>query len=238
MPSTAALDEILRRNLDVIAARVAAAAERAGRARSSVTTVVVSKTVGQPIVERLVALGVTDLGENRIQDSAAKVAAVRGPRWHLIGHLQANKARRAVEMFDVIHSIDSADLLARVDRIAGELSRAPRVLLQVTVSGEESKFGADESALDPLVDAARACSAVKVVGLMTMAPLDRAPEASRPHFKKLRALRDSLVASGRMPATFTELSMGMTNDFEVAVEEGATMLRVGRACFAGLSEPA
>ncbi len=243
MPSTVALDEILRRNLEAITARVAAAAQRAGRDASpgSITRVVVTKSVGLPIVERLHALGVTDLGENRIQDSAAKVAAVRGPRWHLIGHLQKNKVRRAVETFDVIHSIDSAELLDRVDRIAAEMGKSPRVLLQLNVSGEETKFGGDEAELDRMVDAAARCRAAQVVGLMTMAPLDREPEASRPWFRRLRELRDSLVASGRLGAAgaaFRELSMGMTNDFEVAVEEGATLLRVGRACFDGVADPA
>jgi len=176
----------------------------------------------------------SDFGENRIQDASPKIEALSGnPTWHLIGHLQANKARKAVELFSWIHSIDSERLLERVDGIAAELGRQPKVLLQVNISGEATKHGFDEATVRTTLARFRP-RAVNLAGLMTMAPFDE-PELARPVFARLRALRDELRNDGLVNADFQELSMGMTNDYEVAAEEGATLLRVGRALYRGVA---
>jgi pyridoxal phosphate enzyme (YggS family) len=191
--------------------------------------------VGPSIIARLVRVGAEHLGENRIADAEPKVRGLpAGPTWHLIGHLQSNKARRAVTHFAWIHSVDSVELLERLDRIAAETGRRPTVLLQVNVAGEAQKSGVAESGLASLVEKAARAEHLDVAGLMTMAPLTADPEASRPVFRRLRELRDALRSSGAAGPSFAQLSMGMTDDFEVAVEEGATLVRVGRALFRGI----
>lgn len=237
MHSQAELDSTLQRNFDRVRAAAAAAALRAGRKPESVRLVAVTKTVPANIVARLFQLGAQALGENRIQDAAPIIEEIGpGPEWHLIGHLQSNKVRRAVALFDWIHSIDSAALLERVAAVAAELGRRPRVLLQVNVSGEESKHGMTELEAEQLAAKALSRTDVAVAGLMTMAPLGREPEASRPHFRRLRELSERIAASNPGAVEFRELSMGMTNDFAVAIEEGATLIRVGRALFDGIEE--
>ncbi|MBK6940345.1 MAG: YggS family pyridoxal phosphate-dependent enzyme [Planctomycetes bacterium] len=238
MTALSGVASLLQRNLDAVRTRIAAAAAKGGRTADSVRLVAVTKSVGADVVRELLPLLPTpEFGENRIADAEERAAAVpAGPTWHLIGHLQANKVRRALNLFSWVHSVDDLDLLARIDRIAQELGRRPRILLQVNVSGEASKSGCTPEALRPLAQAAAAARHVEVVGLMTMAPLDREPEASRPWFRALRQLRDELARTGDMPAEFVHLSMGMTNDFEIAVEEGATLVRVGRALFLGLGD--
>lgn len=238
MTALSGVASLLQRNLDAVRGRIAAAARTSGRPADAVRLVAVTKSVGPEIVRELLPLmGAADFGENRIADAEERAAAVpKGPTWHLIGHLQANKVRRALNLFPWIHSVDDIDLLTRIDRIAHEEGVRPRILLQVNVSGEASKSGCSPEAVRPLARAAAAARHLDVVGLMTMAPLDREPEASRPWFRGLRALRDELIATGDMPSGFVELSMGMTNDFEIAVEEGATLVRVGRALFSGLGD--
>jgi pyridoxal phosphate enzyme (YggS family) len=227
----------LARNVAAVRARIAAAAARKGRDAAAVRLIAVTKSVPAGIAEHLVELGCFALGENRIQDAEPKIAALAarsGVEWHLIGHLQGNKAKRAVALFDWIHAIDGPELLARVDRLAAELGRAPRVLLQLNLSGEASKHGAaDEAAIRRLLDAGRAARAVRVVGLMTMAEESDDPETARPIFRKLRTILErERPLHGEH---FEELSMGMSGDFEVAVEEGATLVRVGRALFDGVA---
>lgn len=238
MNALSGVASVLLRNLDAVRGRIAAAAAKGGRTADAVRLVAVTKSVGPEIVRELVPLlQDAQFGENRVADAEERAAAVqKGPTWHLIGHLQANKVRRALGLFSWVHSVDDVDLLTRIDRIAHEVGVRPRILLQVNVSGEASKSGCTPEALRPLAVAAAAARHVDVVGLMTMAPLDREPEASRPWFRALRELRDELARSGDMPAGFTQLSMGMTNDFEIAVEEGATIVRVGRALFLGLGD--
>lgn len=227
--------DLLHRNLLGVTERIHDAATRAGRVADDVRLVAVTKSVDRGITQRLIELGATDLGENRVQDAADKIAELpAGPTWHLIGHLQSNKARRAVRMFSWIHAVDSSPLLEQLDRVAREEGRRPRVLLQVNVSGEATKHGVTEEELPELVERAAAARGLEVAGLMTMAPLGAAPEAARPVFRRLRELRDAIRSDGVLGPPFQHLSMGMSEDFEVAVEEGATWVRVGSALFAGV----
>ena len=229
-PAEAALAERLAR----VRARIAAAAERSGRAADEVTLIAISKTHPSAVVSKLVALGATDVGENRVQEAEKKIVEVgrNQARWHLVGHLQANKARRALNLFDVIHSLDSIDLARRLDRLCVEEGRDKfSVLIQVDLGHEETKSGVEESELDRLVESFRQFSRLELIGLMTLPPFFDNPEESRPFFRRLRELRDELAARGSFGDRKGELSMGMTNDFEVAIEEGATMVRVGTAIF-------
>ncbi|HXH27729.1 MAG TPA: YggS family pyridoxal phosphate-dependent enzyme, partial [Candidatus Polarisedimenticolia bacterium] len=204
---------------------------RAGRDPAAVTLVGVSKTVPVERIAEAVEAGLEDLGENRVQEAREKVPRLpERVRWHLVGHLQSNKVNQAVRLFRVVHSIDSVDLLLRLEQAAGREGRRMQALIQVDLAGETTKFGVPESGLDALLEAAAGCSAVSVRGLMILPPYDADPERSRPYFRRLRGLLDE--ARGRRPGLpLTELSMGMTEDFEVAIEEGATLVRVGRALF-------
>jgi PLP dependent protein len=211
--------------------RIAAAARRAGREPGEVTLVAVSKTVPADAVRDAVTAGIDVLGENRVQEATAKIPAVPGATWHLVGPLQSNKARRAIELFDVIESVDSVELASRLDRIAGEVKPGGRfpVLLQVNVDRDPSKAGFTPEELDDAVERAAALGALELAGLMTIGRLVGRPEEARPTFRALKAtsvrLRDRGLGLG------LALSMGMTDDFEVAVEEGATIVRIGRALF-------
>lgn len=210
--------------------RLAAAAARAGRRPEEVTLVAVTKGVALVRIREAVAAGVTDLGESRVQEAAPKIAALRtGARWHLVGHLQRNKAGLAAGLFSVIHSLDSV-------RLAEALSRhAPQpleLLLQVNVAREPQKFGVPPEALASVLRSTAQLPHIRIVGLMTIAPLTSDPERARPVFRRLRTLRDE--AARVLGTALPHLSMGMTDDFEVAVEEGATMVRIGRAVFAAL----
>ena len=214
--------------------QIAASARRCNRSLEEITLVAVTKTHGLETLKSALALGITDLGENRVQEAEPKILALgrNTARWHLVGHLQANKARRAVSLFDVIHSIDSASLAHRLDRLCAEAGRvALPVLIQVDLAGEETKSGVNESELDQLAETIAGCDHLRLTGLMTMPPFFEDVERVRPFFKRLRKLRDGLRAQGCFGDRAGELSMGMTNDFEIAIEEGATMVRVGTALF-------
>ncbi len=220
-------------NLDAVRRRVASAAARAGRSPDHVTLLAVSKTFGPDAVRLAADAGQRHFGENRVQEGLEKTAALADLKldWHLIGHLQSNKARKAAGAFQWIHSIDSVDLLVKIDAAAVDLGTQPKVLLQVDLAGEQSKFGADASRIHDLARAALEARAARLCGLMIIPPIPDDPEASRPWFRKLRELRDDLVTSGIPAASLTELSMGMSQDFEVAIEEGATIVRVGTSIF-------
>ncbi len=210
-----------------IRAQIEAAALNCGRLPQDVTLVAISKTHPASLVKTAIELGVTDVGENRVQEAEQKINEVgrTKARWHLVGHLQANKARRAVQLFDVIHSLDSLELAQRLDRLCGEEGRETLpVLIQVDLGHEETKSGIDESSLPQLLDGLAGLSRVQLIGLMTLPPLFDDPGQARPFFRRLRELRDKWVPNG-------ELSMGMTHDFAVAIEEGATMVRIGTAIF-------
>lgn len=210
--------------------RIARAAQRTGRDPASVALVGVTKGVDAARVRAAVSAGLWDLGENRVQEALRKMAEVGpGPRWHLVGHLQRNKAKHAVGLFVLIHAIDTAALAQAVDRAAGAIGRRVPVLLEVNVSGEPTKFGVAPADLETLVEAVVRCPYLEPAGLMTVAPPSDDPERVRPVFRALRALRDR--ARRRVGEPFRELSMGMSDDFEVAIEEGATMVRIGRAIF-------
>jgi pyridoxal phosphate enzyme (YggS family) len=207
--------------------RLREAEARAGRPEGAVTLCAVSKTFPAEAVAEAVAAGATDIGENRVQEAEGKRPEAEAlgarARWHLIGHLQSNKARRAVELFDVIQTVDSVDLARRLDRLAGEAGRRVEVLAQVDLGHEPTKAGAVESELQALVEALGATEHLELTGLMTIPPFFDDPEDARPYFARLRELSERHA--------LTDLSMGMSHDFEVAVEEGATIVRVGTAIF-------
>jgi pyridoxal phosphate enzyme (YggS family) len=228
-----AQDELAVR-LAGIRARISAAAESGGRRPEEVKLIAISKTHPASVIKKVIEFGAVDIGENRVQEAEGKIAEVgrKAARWHLVGHLQANKARRAVSLFDVIHSVDSLDLARRLDRLCGEEGiEKLAVLIQVDLGHEETKSGIDESELTHLVEGLGPLSRLALIGLMTLPPFFDDPEQSRPFFRRLRELRDELAARGVFASGKGELSMGMTNDFEVAIEEGATMVRVGTAIF-------
>jgi pyridoxal phosphate enzyme (YggS family) len=234
MNSKAQRQEQLRQRLERVHERMAEAAVRANRRPDDVKLVAVSKTHPAEIIREAIVAGVTDLGENRVQEAEAKIPEVgrQAARWHLIGHLQSNKVRRAVELFDVIHSLDSAALARRLDRACGEVGREELpVLIQIDLGQEATKSGAAESELPEIIDAIRQSQRLRLTGLMTLPPYFDDPEQARPFFRRLRELRDELRAQGVFGESSGELSMGMTHDYEVAIEEGATMVRVGTAIF-------
>ena len=212
--------------------RIERAARRAGRDPASVRLIAVSKTFDADDVRAAAAAGQLDFGENRVQEALEKMGALGDLpiRWHLIGHLQANKARKATA-FGWIHSIDSIDLLRRMDRAADEEGRTVEALVQVDLAGEATKHGATPDEIQPIFEAGRACHALKLAGLMVLPPYADDPEQARPYFRRLREIRDELLAKGIPAAMLRELSMGMSHDFEVAIDEGATMVRVGTAIF-------
>ena len=217
-----------------VKSRISSTIQRSGRDPREVTLIAISKTHPPDLVRSLVDLGATDLGENRVQEAEEKIPQVGRSvaRWHLVGHLQANKARRAVNLFDVIHSLDSTDLAQRLDRLCTEEGRQSLpLLIQVDLGHEETKTGIDEGEVPQLVEIVRGLERLQLIGLMTLPPFFDDPEQARPYFRRLRELRDELAREGLFGEGNGELSMGMTNDFEVAIEEGATMVRVGTAIF-------
>ncbi|HET9479068.1 MAG TPA: YggS family pyridoxal phosphate-dependent enzyme [Pyrinomonadaceae bacterium] len=217
-----------------VRARIAAAARSSGRAPEEVTLIAVSKTHPPSLISRLIELGATDLGENRVQEAESKIPEVGRTmaRWHLVGHLQANKARRALNLFDVIHSLDSIDLARRLDRLCVEVERQTLpLLIQVDLGHEETKSGVDESELSQLAETVQQLERLELIGLMTLPPFFDDPKQARPYFRRLRELRDELARNGAFGERRGELSMGMTHDFEIAIDEGATMVRVGTAIF-------
>jgi len=224
----------LRERLLEVRARIEAAALKSNRRPEDITLVAVTKTHPAEIIREAIAAGVTDLGENRVQEADSKIPKVawQAARWHLIGHLQSNKARRAVELFDVIHSLDSVALAQRLDRMCVELSRQELpVLIQVDLSRETTKSGAPEADVGQVAEALKQCACLRLAGLMTLPPYFDDAEQVRPFFRKLRELRDELSSQGAFGKARGELSMGMTHDYEIAIEEGATIVRIGTAIF-------
>lgn len=227
---------ILRERIERVEECLRAACSRAGRSRDEITLVAVTKTVSPETAALLPGLGVADLGESRPQELWRKTAAVpEGGRWHLVGHLQRNKVERTLPLVQLIHSVDSLRLLAALEAEAARLARPTDVLLEVNASREAEKHGFAPEELPGVLPRVNALRHVRVRGLMTMAAFTDDPEAARPTFAGLRALRDRLRGDLAPPHELRELSMGMTNDFEVAVEEGATLVRIGTAIFEGLT---
>ena len=216
-----------------VRARIDAAARGAGRDPSSVRLVAVSKTFPIDAVREAYAAGQRDFGENRVQEALDKIA--ESPdldlRWHLLGHLPTNKARKAAPAFAMIQSLDSVELLRKLDAAAADSGRSPELLVQVDLAGEATKYGARPEEVPPVFEAASRCTAAKVVGVMTLPPIPDTPEDARPWFRRLQELRQQWLADGIPPAMLREVSMGMSGDFEVAIQEGATIVRVGTAIF-------
>jgi pyridoxal phosphate enzyme (YggS family) len=227
----------LRARLESVRERIAHAAGRAGRDPSSVRLVAISKTFPSTDIRAAAAAGHLDFGENKVQEALSKMDETSDLPliWHLVGHLQSNKARKAGGRFDVIHSIDSADLVRRLEEAAAASNRTIRLLVQVALADEATKHGAKPDALRSIFDAAEECQGVQIKGLMLLPPAASDPEQARPYFLALRRLRDELLGQGVQPSMLSELSMGMSQDFEVAIEEGATMVRVGSAIFGNRS---
>jgi pyridoxal phosphate enzyme (YggS family) len=231
--------EHVRSNLAAVRERIASAARACGRPAEGIRLIAVSKTFGPEAVRAAYDAGQRRFGENKVQEALDKQEQTADLQieWHLIGHLQSNKSKRAASAFGAIHSIDSVDLLERVDRAAAEAGAAPELFVQVDLAGEATKFGAGEADVDAIVRAGARCHAARLVGLMILPPWSEDPEAARPYFRRLRDLRDRLVAGGADPSQMARLSMGMSHDFEVAVQEGATDVRVGTAIFGKRPRP-
>ncbi|MBI2104504.1 MAG: YggS family pyridoxal phosphate-dependent enzyme [Candidatus Omnitrophica bacterium] len=224
----------LRDRLDLVRQRMQAAARRSGRPETAVTLVGVAKGISAEAVREAVRLGLADVGENRVQEARVKRAALgdrQAARWHLIGHLQRNKAKLALELFDVIHSVDSWALVETLNRLSQARPKPLDVLIQVNVSGEPAKFGCRPEDAAGLARAVQRSTALTLRGFMTIAPFVDNPEDVRPHFRRLRQLRDEVLAACGLPPAAGQLSMGMSQDFEVAIEEGADLVRVGTAIF-------
>lgn len=240
----------LHDNVAAVRARIAEAASRAGRSPNEVRLVGVTKYVGADVLRELIRTGVSDLGESRVQQLVARATdcgsaapdwptgpaenAAPSPRWHMIGHLQRNKVGQLLSRARILHSLDSLRLLKTLEEQATRMDVSVDAFLEVNVSGEASKQGVTAKETDPLIEAVAGCSRVRLRGLMTMAPYDPDPEASRAIYARLRELLEQLQARGVAPETCVHLSMGMSQDYAVAVEEGATFVRVGSALFTGL----
>lgn len=227
----------MRARLEAINQRIAAACERAGRQASEITLVAVSKTVPSARIREAIEAGVRALGESRVQEAAVKIPELkplsdeRKVQWHLIGHLQSNKARRAVELFDAVHSVDSLKLAEQLDRLAGESGKRLPIFIEVNLGGEESKTGAAPDEILPLCEQIGKLPRLELKGLMAVPPFSDNAEDARPFFQHLRHLRDEARQAGAAGGRFNDLSMGMSDDFEIAIEEGATFIRVGTALF-------
>jgi pyridoxal phosphate enzyme (YggS family) len=225
------LDLTLEQRIESVQSRITAAAIRSNRNSEDVTLIGVTKTVDRETVDKAYALGMRHFGENRVQDCVQKFAEPlpADALLHEIGQLQSNKAKQAVQLFDVIHSVDRPSLVSALEKAAAQAGKSVGVLIQVNVAAEEQKAGCEPDEIDVLVEAIGQASSLELHGLMTMAPLFQTSEEARPVFRQLRILRDRLQEE--LGVALPWLSMGMTNDFEVAVEEGATHVRVGRAIF-------
>ena len=225
------MEEPLRDRVARVVDRVARAAARSGRAAGSIRLVAVSKTHPVERVAEAYEAGLRVFGENYVQEAEEKVRAFPGAEWHLIGKLQANKVRKAVSLFGWIEAVDSPRLLAEISRRCAEAGKTMPVLIEVNLAGEGSKAGIPPEELQDLLSSAIALTGVRIRGLMAIPPMTEDPEASRPYFARLRELLDLCASTFGAAGEMTELSMGMSSDFEAAIEEGATMVRVGTAIF-------
>jgi pyridoxal phosphate enzyme (YggS family) len=228
--------ERLRKNVESVRSRIASSAHRAGRDPSAVRLVAVTKRTPAELIAPLLESGVSDLGENYPQELWKKIEALRNlaglVRWHLIGHLQSNKARKTLPLVCMIHAVDSLKLLHALDELAVDLSDPPAICLQVNTSGEESKHGWSPQQISRDAESIAACSRIPVVGMMTMAAMGATSAEARASFARLRAVQGELRARTGLP--LPELSMGMSADFEEAIQEGATLVRIGSVLFEGI----
>jgi hypothetical protein len=224
---------MIHANVETIRRRIAAACERVGRTPDEVTLVAVAKTFPADTIREAVRAGVTDIGENYVQELLAKreQLATEQIRWHFVGHLQSNKVRHIAPWVALIHAVDSPGVAQEVDRRAAGAGRVVDLLVEVNTTGEETKFGVSPDATVSFLRSLDSLTHIRVAGLMTIGPFLPDPEGSRPMFRRLRQLRDEARSLGQANLTMRHLSMGMTGDFEVAVEEGATLVRIGTALF-------
>ena len=225
---------MIKYKLDNVSERIKKAALKADRNPSDIVLVCVTKEASVKGLSEAIENGITDIGENRVKDAILKYESLNnkaGIRWHFIGHLQTNKVKKVVRIFDLIHSVDSFRLAEEIQKQAEEISKMQSILLQVNVSGEETKYGINAKDTESLIKAIRSMKNVMLLGMMTIAPYSTNPEDSRVHFRKLRELRDSLLSYNSGNIDMKHLSMGMSGDFEVAIEEGADIVRVGSAIF-------
>jgi pyridoxal phosphate enzyme (YggS family) len=219
-------------NFKMVMDRIASAAKRAGRDPATIKLVVVTKTVDVERIREAVAAGAAILGENRVQEAKEKIERLgSAASWHMVGHLQANKARHAVRLFDLIHSVDSLELAKEIDKQAAKIGKVQNVLIEVNIAGEASKAGMTVRNAPALIKETVKLGNVAIQGLMTIPPFSEDPEDARPYFRVLRELAESIAKEHIPNAAMNELSMGMSGDFEVALEEGATIVRVGTAIF-------
>jgi PLP dependent protein len=227
------VSEGIKESLKQVRRRITLAAKRAGRDPKEITLVAVSKTHPASVLRKAMAAGVSVFGENKVQEAESKIAEIgRAARWHLVGHLQKNKARKAVQLFDVIHSLDSPELAHRLERVCEEEGRSLlSVLIQIDLAGETTKSGVAERDLQLLVEVMKRCRRLRLEGLMAIPPMAEDPEETRLYFTRLREIRDRLANENIFANGIGHLSMGMSHDFEAAIEEGATIIRVGTAIF-------
>jgi len=219
-------------NFKTVMDRIATVAKRAGRDISTIKLIAVTKTVDPVRIREAVAAGAMILGENRVQEAKEKIERLGSiASWHLIGHLQTNKAKYAVKFFDMIHSVDHIDLVCEIDRQAAKTGKVQNVLIEVNIAGEEAKAGVPIEGVTDLVKEAAKLKNIAIKGLMTIPPFSDDPEKARPYFRKLRELAAAIIKDNTPNVYMQELSMGMSGDFAVAIEEGATMVRVGTAIF-------
>jgi len=219
----------VKKNLLRVMERIEKAAQRVGRDPAEIKLVAVSKTVEVARIKEAIEAGVSIFGENYVQEAQKKIEEIGRPAvWHFIGHLQSNKAKYAVRLFDMIHSLDSLPLAEELNRRAEQAGRMMKVLIEVNISGETTKFGTDEALVFGIARGILSFRSLSLEGLMTMPPYFDSPEMSRPYYIKLRDLKEKMAKEG---ISLKELSMGMSNDFEIAIEEGATYVRVGTAIF-------
>jgi pyridoxal phosphate enzyme (YggS family) len=230
-PVTIITMDRIRQQAGEVLAQVADAGCKAGRP-GGVTVVAVTKTVGVPEMQSALMAGVNILGESRIQEAEPKWRSLEGrATWHMVGHLQSNKVKKAVRMFNLIQTVDTLELARAIDQEAGKINKVQDVLIQVNASAEATKYGAAPAAVEPLARAMAALPQLHVCGLMTIGPLDDDPAHIRACFRSLRELRDRIRAAGLPNVSMEHLSMGMSNDYKLAIEEGATLVRIGRAIF-------
>ena len=226
------MESTVKANIETIRSAIASAALRAGRKVSDVRLMAVTKTVDDDRIMEAIEAGVDIIGESYVQEAKRKIEKMgRGIEWHMIGYLQSNKAKYAVKLFDMIHSVGRMDLAVELDRRAGAVDLATKILIEVNISGEKTKSGVPYEEAMQLVKDISSLENLSIQGLMTMAPWFDNPEDARPYFKALMELRDRIIDANIARAEMRELSMGMSGDYEVAVEEGATIVRVGRSIF-------
>jgi pyridoxal phosphate enzyme (YggS family) len=227
----------IEQNLEAVRQKIAQAALRTGRTQEDITLVAVTKTFPPSLIKEAIEAGIRIYGENRVQEAGEKIKSLdqqglNNMTWHMIGHLQRNKARQAVHFFDLIQSVDNLELLNLINRYAEKEEKIQKVLIQVKLSDEDRKFGLTPESINEVLEISQGYNSVTVRGLMTMPPFSQDPENSRPYYRQLKEIAHDLISKGFL---LSELSMGMSNDFEVAIEEGATMVRIGTAIFGNRS---